>query len=326
MIFRKEKYYYDTKSLSYKQLNNNGNVFLSILQYITISSVISFIFIILLGTFIDSPKEKQLKREISFLELQYQSISEKISNAQLVLDDIQQRDDNIYRMIFEVEPIDESIRKAGFGGANRYEKYKGSKYSDLVIEAKKKIDKLNKQLFIQSKSFDDVIKLANDKATMLSCIPAIQPISNENLKRMASGYGYRIDPIYKTRKFHNGMDFSAPIGTPIYATGNGVIEKIKKSRSKTNYGNYILINHGYDYQSFYAHLDKILVSKGKQVKRGDLIGHVGNTGKSTAPHLHYEVRYKKRKINPANFYYNDLSPAEYEHMLFISSQENQSFD
>ena len=326
MIFGKDKYYYDTKSLSYKPIHKNMNVAFSILKYIIVSSIMSFIFIIVLGTIIDSPKEKQLKREIAFLELQYQSIYEKVSNAQLVLDDIQKRDDNIYRMIFEVEPIDESIRKAGFGGANRYEKYRGFKYSELIIEAKKKIDKLNKQLFIQSKSFDDVIQLANNKAAMLSCIPAIQPISNKDLKRMASGYGYRIDPIYKTRKFHNGMDFSAPIGTPVYATGNGVIEKIKRSRAKTNYGNYILINHGYDYQSFYAHLDKILVSAGKQIKRGDLIGHVGNTGKSTAPHLHYEVRYKKRKINPANFYYNDLTPQEYEHMLFISSQENQSFD
>ncbi len=325
-MIKNKKYYYDKKSLSFKQLDYKHSILSNLFKYIFTSTIISIIFILTMMFVIESPEEKKLKREIQFLELQYESISQKISNAQLVLDDIQQRDDNIYRMIFEVEPIDESIRKAGFGGVNRYEEYNGYNNSELVIETKKKIDKLNKQLFIQSKSFDEVIELANNKATMLSCIPAIQPISNENLRRMASGYGYRIDPIYKTRKFHHGMDFSAPIGTPVYATGNGVIQKIKKSRSKTNYGNYILINHGYDYQSFYAHLDKILVSKGKKVKRGDLIGLVGNTGKSTAPHLHYEVRYKERKINPANFYYNDLSPEEYEHMLFISSQENQSFD
>ena len=150
---------------------------------------------------------------------------------------------------------------------------------------------------------------------MLASIPAIQPVSNDDLTRMASGFGRRIDPIYKTKKFHYGMDFSAPIGTPVYATGNGTVAKIKKSRSKKDYGNYILINHGYDYESFYAHLDKVLVSKGKKVKRGDLIGYVGNTGKSTAPHLHYEVRYKKQKINPLNFYHNDLTPEEYEKRL-----------
>ena len=214
-----------------------------------------------------------------------------MNNAELVLDDIQKRDDNIYRMIFGVDPIDESIRKAGFGGVNRYEEYKGYNYSDLVIETQKNINQLSKQLFIQSKSLDQVIDLAQNKAKMLASIPAIQPISNENLNRMASGFGRRIDPIYKTNKFHYGMDFSAPIGTPIYATGDGKIEKIKRSRSKKDYGNYILINHGYDYQSIYAHLDKVLVSKGEKVKRGDLIGHVGNTGKSTAPHLHYEEWY-----------------------------------
>ena len=290
------------------------------------SLIIASIMTIIIFSLVDSPKEKKLKREIQNLELQYISIVEKMNNAELVLDDIQKRDDNIYRMIFGVDPIDESIRKAGFGGVNRYEEYKGYNYSELIIEAQQNIDQLSKQLFIQSKSFDQVIDLAQNKSHMLASIPAIQPISNENLTRMASGFGRRIDPIYKTNKFHYGMDFAAPIGTPIYATGDGIIEKTKNSRSKKDYGNYILINHGYDYQSFYAHLDKVLVSKGQKINRGDLIGYVGNTGKSTAPHLHYEVRYKKQKINPINFYHNDLSPQEYEQMLFMASQENQSFD
>ena len=326
MINNKTKYYYNKKSLSYEPINTHDNLFFSIFKYIVSSLIFASIITIALFSFIDSPKEKKLKREINNLELQYTAILEKMNQAEIVLDDIQKRDDNIYRMIFGIEPIDPSIRKAGFGGINRYEQYKGYKYSDLVIETKKNIDKLNKQLFIQSKSFDDVIILGKNKAKMLASIPAIQPISNKDLKRMASGYGMRIDPIYKTKKFHHGMDFSAPIGTPIYATGDGTIEKIKKSRSKKDYGNYILINHGYDYQSFYAHLDKVIVSKGKKVKRGDLIGYVGNTGKSTAPHLHYEVRYKKKKINPVNFYHSDLTPEEYQQMLIIASQENQSFD
>ena len=326
MINKKSTYYYDEKSLSYKEIKSNEiwgfTVFKYLMSSLIIASFITFLFI----SFVDSPKEKKLKREISNLELQYKSIQQQLINTELVLDDIQQRDDNIYRMIFGIDPIDSSIRKAGFGGANRYKQYEGYSYSDLVIETRKNIDKLKKQLFIQSKSFDEVIDLAKNKAEMLASIPAIQPISNDNLNRMASGFGMRIDPIYKTKKFHYGMDFSAPIGTPIYATGNGVVEKIKRSRSKKDYGNYILINHGYDYQSFYAHLDKVLVSKGQKVNRGDLIGHVGNTGKSTAPHLHYEIRYKKQKINPVNFYHSDLTPEEYEQMLNIASQENQSFD
>ncbi len=323
---KKTKYYYDKKSLSYKKINPHNTLFFSILKHILTSIVIASIMTFLVFSFVDSPKEKNLKREINNLKLQYTSILEKMTNTELVLDDIQKRDDNIYRMIFGVEPIDQSIRKAGFGGVNRYEQYQGYNYSELIIEAKKNVDKLSKQLFIQSKSFDEVVELAKNKAKMLSSIPAIQPIANDDLTRMASGFGRRIDPIYKTNKFHYGMDFAAPIGTPIYATGDGVIEKIKRSRSKKDYGNYILINHGYDYQSFYAHLDKVLVGKGKKVKRGDLIGYVGNTGKSTAPHLHYEVRYKKQKINPVNFYHSDLTPEEYKTMLIMSSQENQSFD
>tara|TARA_Y100000589_G_scaffold331432_1_gene384954 strand:+ start:16647 stop:17627 length:981 start_codon:yes stop_codon:yes gene_type:complete len=321
-----EKYYFDSKSLSYKKLKTKNALFFSLLKYSLSSVILASLITIILFNFIDSPKEKKLKREINNLELQYMAILKKVDQAELVLDDIQKRDDNIYRMIFGIDPIDESIRKAGFGGVNRYEQYKGYNYSDLIIESQKIIDQLQKQLFIQSKSFDEVIKLAKNKNDMLACIPAIQPISNEELSRMSSGFGRRIDPIYKTKKFHYGMDFAAPIGTPIYATGNGTIEKIKKTRSKKDYGNYILINHGYDYQSFYAHLDKVLVKKGQKVKRGDLIGHVGNTGKSTAAHLHYEVRYKREKINPINFYHSDLSPEEYEQMLFMASQENQSLD
>ena len=326
MINNKPKYYYDKKSLSYKKINERDHLVVSIFKYTMSSLIMASMMTFIVFLFIDSPKEKKLKREIYNLELQYSAILEDLHNAELVLDDIQKRDDNIYRMIFGIDPIDESIRKAGFGGINRYEQYKGYTYSELIIESKKNIDKLQKQLFIQSKSFDEVIHLAKNKAKMLASIPAIQPISNKELKRMASGFGRRIDPIYKTKKFHYGMDFAAPIGTPVYATGDGVIKKIKKSRSKKDYGNYILIDHGYEYESFYAHLDKVLVSKGKKVKRGDLIGHVGNTGKSTAPHLHYEVRYKKQKINPINFYHSDLNPEEYAKMLSIASQENQSFD
>tara|TARA_B110000196_G_scaffold141052_1_gene122138 strand:- start:1021 stop:1857 length:837 start_codon:yes stop_codon:yes gene_type:complete len=274
--------------------------------------------------FFDSPKEKRLKDEIYNLTSQYYVINNNMKQIEIVLDDIQERDDNIYRTIFEADPIPNSIRKQGFGGVNRYKKFEGYSNSKIIINTTRKIDQLTKQLYLQSKSFDEIINLAKNKSEMLASIPAIQPVSNKNLSRMASGYGYRIHPIYKTRKLHTGMDFSAKTGTEIYATGDGVISKIR--RSKRGYGNHVKINHGFGYETLYAHMSKYIVKRGQKVKRGEVIGYVGNTGTSVAPHLHYEVHKDKRRINPVNFYYNDLNPEEYEKMIEISSQSNQSFD
>ena len=321
----KIKYYYDTKTLSYKQIELNAfDKFKRSLSYLVASAFIGLIMVIIFFQFFDSPKEKRLKSEIENLVTQYDILSKKMTQIDLVLDDIQQRDDNIYRVIFEADPIPSSIRKAGFGGVNRYKDIRNFSNSELVIEVAKKADKLSKQLYIQSKSFDEVINLAKNKADMLASIPAIQPIANKDLGRVASGYGYRIHPIYKTRKLHTGMDFTAPQGTPIYATGDGKIEKVRRSRK--GYGNHVIIDHGYGYQTLYAHMKKYIVYRGQKVKRGEIIGYVGSTGTSVAPHLHYEVMKNKRKLNPVNYYYNDLSPEEYDKMLEISSQNNQSFD
>jgi murein DD-endopeptidase MepM/ murein hydrolase activator NlpD len=280
--------------------------------------------VIIFFQFFDSPKERILKREIKKLSSQYYIIEDKLQRVEIVLDDIQERDDNIYRIIFEADPIPKSIRKAGYGGINRYKDLTGFKNSELIISTASKIDQITKQLYIQSKSFDDIIELARNKKDMLAAIPAIQPVSNKDLSRMASGYGYRIHPIYKTRKFHYGMDFSTKTGTPIYATGNGKITKTKRSRK--GYGNHIVIDHGYGYKTLYAHMKKYVVKRGQVVKRGEIIGYVGNTGTSVAPHLHYEVHKNGKKINPVNFYYNDLDPEQYEKMLEMCSQNNQSFD
>ena len=321
----KIKYYYDTKTLSYKQIElNTFDKFKRFLSYVVASTFTGLIMVIVFFQFFDSPKEKKLKSEIENLIVQYDILSKKMTQIDLVLDDIQQRDDNIYRVIFEADPIPSSIRKAGFGGVNRYKDIRNFSNSELVVEITKKADKLSKQLYIQSKSFDEVIDLAKNKADMLASIPAIQPIANKDLGRVASGYGYRIHPIYKTRKLHTGMDFTAPQGTPIYATGDGKIAKVRRSRK--GYGNHVIIDHGYGYQTLYAHMTKYIVYRGQKVKRGEIIGYVGSTGTSVAPHLHYEVMKNKRKINPVNYYYNDLSPEEYEKMLEISSQNNQSFD
>ena len=275
-------------------------------------------------TFFDSPKEKMLNREIENMVFQYNQIKDKLNQISLVMADLQNRDDNIYRVIFEAEPIPNSIRKAGYGGVNRYEALKGYNNSDLIINTTKKLDQISKQLYIHSKSFDEIIELAKHKSELLAAIPAIQPVSNKNLSRMASGFGPRIDPIYKTKKFHAGMDFSAKTGTPIYATGNGKVIRVRKSRK--GYGNHVKIDHGYGYVTLYAHMQKYIVKKGQKVKRGEVIGYVGNTGKSVAPHLHYEVHKNGKKVNPVNFFYNDLTSEEYEKMIILSSQNNQSFD
>ncbi len=321
----KIKYYYDTKTLSYKRIElNTFDKFKRTLSFLSASAVIGLIMVIVFFQFFDSPKEKRLKSEIENLVVQYDILNKKMTQIDLVLDDIQQRDDNIYRVIFEADPIPSSIRKAGFGGVNRYKDIRNFNNTELVIEAAKKADKLSKQLYIQSKSFDEVIDLAKNKADMLASIPAIQPIANKDLSRMASGYGPRLHPIYKTRRLHTGMDFTAPQGTPIYATGDGKVAKVRRSRR--GYGNHVIIDHSYGYQTLYAHMTKYIVYRGQKVKRGEIIGYVGSSGTSVAPHLHYEVMKNKRKINPVNYYYNDLSPEEYEKMLEISSQNNQSFD
>ena len=321
----KVKYYYDTKTLSYKriQLSKLSKV-KKLLFFILSSAFLGLIMSIAFFQFFDSPKEKMLNREIKQLISQYEITQKKLQQVEIVLDDIQHRDDNIYRVIFEADPIPKTIRKAGYGGVNRYQNLKGYKNSDLIISTTKKIDQITKQLYIQSKSFDYIITLAENKEKMLASIPAIQPVSNKDLSRMASGYGYRIHPIYKTNKFHAGMDFSAKTGTPIYSTGDGTVYKVRKS--KRGYGNHVVINHGFGYKTLYAHMSKYTVKKGQKIKRGDIIGYVGNTGTSVAPHLHYEVHKDGKKINPVNFYYNDLTPAKYEKMLEICSQNNQSFD
>ena len=321
----KVKYYYDTKTLSYKRIElSKANKIKNSLYFLIGSALLGFVMVIIFFQFFDSPKEKILTREIKQLSTQYEVVQTKLRQVEVVLEDIQQRDDNIYRVIFEADPIPKSIRKAGYGGVNRYQNLTGFNNAELVISTTKKIDQITKQLYIQSKSFDDIIELAKNKANMLASIPAIQPVSNKDLSRMASGYGPRIHPIYKTKKFHAGMDFSAKTGTPIYATGDGKVSKVKKSRR--GYGNHVIIDHGFGYKTLYAHMSKYIVKKRQKVKRGDIIGYVGNTGTSVAPHLHYEVQKDGRKINPANFYYNDLTADQYEKMLEMCSKNNQSFD
>ncbi len=319
------KYRFNTKTLSYEKIERGWRQSLTrVAAFVAASSTFGLIFFFVISNYVDSPKEKLLKRENSYLKAQYDLLSERMNQATSVLADIQRRDDEIYRVIFEAEPISEEVREAGFGGVNRYKKLEGYKNSELVVESAKKIDQISKQLYIQSKSYDEVFKMAKSKEKMIASIPAIQPIPNKNLKRMASGYGMRMHPIHKIWKKHTGMDFSAERGTEIYATGDGKVIHAEKSRR--GYGYHIIIDHGYGYQTLYGHMQSFNVRRGQKVSRGEIIGYVGNTGTSVAPHLHYEVIRNGEKINPINFYFNDLSPEEYDQMIEISSQSNQSFD
>jgi len=325
----KVKYFYDPRTLSYRKIERNWrHKMRDWAIFFFTAFMFAFVFYVVADNFVDSPKEKRLKRELDNMVLQYEIMNQRMNQVSSVLEDMQYRDDNIYRVIFEAQPIPSEIRRAGFGGANRYKNLEGFSNSDIIIDTRKKLDILTKEAYVQSKSFDDVLELAKGKDKMLQSIPAIQPVANEDLNRVASGYGYRIHPIYKVRKMHTGMDFTAPIGTPIHATGDGTIAGGADAEQVggSGYGKYVVINHGYGYKTLYAHMSMIDVKPGQQVKRGDIIGYVGNTGSSTGPHLHYEVIKGGEKINPINFYYNDLTPAEYELMIQISSNSNQSFD
>ncbi|MDY7394911.1 M23 family metallopeptidase [Aureibaculum sp. 2210JD6-5] len=321
----KVKYYYDSDTLSYKKVVlRKRDKFKKLLVFFLGAISFGLIFMFISFQFIESPKEKAQKRELENLKLRYGLLDKKMAQIEDVLEGIQHRDNDIYRLYFEANPIPEEQRKAGFGGVNRYKSLEGFENSEMIIDVTKKMDILSKQLYIQSKSLDEIIKLAEDKEKLLASIPAIQPVNNEDLTRMASGYGWRSDPFTKARKMHKGMDFTAPTGTPIYATGNGVVDRADNNAS--GFGEHIEIDHGFGYKTIYAHLSKYNVKRGQKVKRGDLIGFVGNTGRSSGPHLHYEVHKNGKPINPINFYYGNLTPDEFEQMLKMAAQEGQSFD
>ncbi len=321
----KVKYRYNPDTLSYDRIETGFKYYLSgFFTYTGFGAVMGVVFFLAYVYLFDSPRESRLERENSRLISQYEIMAQTLDQVQVVLDDIQQRDENVYRVIYQADSIPNSVRKAGFGGVNRYNYLEDMDNASIVIKTALKLDLIKKQLYVQSKSFDEIESLTRRKEEMIRSIPAIQPISNNDLRRTASGWGWRIDPIYKIRKFHEGLDFSAPVGTEIYATGDGIAVNV--SVSPIGYGKYIEIDHGFGYSTLYAHLDGFKVKPGQRVKRGEVIGYVGNTGKSTAPHLHYEVRIKNLAVDPAHYFFQDLTPEQYEKMLHISSNSNQTFD
>ncbi|MFS4494442.1 M23 family metallopeptidase [Maribacter sp. 2308TA10-17] len=323
----KVKYYYDPDTLSYRKIEPKKSRRYRNIGLFFLGSALFGLFslILLLNTnIVNTPRELSLAREAKNYELQFELLNKKMGQIEQVLANIEDRDNNIYRLYFEANPIPEEQRRAGFGGINRYKSLEGFNNSEMVIATTKRLDIIKKQMAIQSKSLEEIALLAKEKEKLLAAIPAIQPVNNEELTRMASGFGWRSDPFTKARKMHRGMDFTAPKGTPIYASGDGKVTRADNNSS--GYGKHIRIDHGYGYLSLYAHLSKYNVKRGQKVKRGDLIGFVGSTGRSEAPHLHYEVFKDKERINPINFYYGSLSAKEFENMLKYATQENQSLD
>ena len=320
----KKKFHFNPETLSYEQIEHTIAHFLKQFLIHTLSGAsLGAVFFFIYVSTIQSPEEKQLSEEKRNMQAQYKVLQRQFENMQTVLTDMQQRDDNMYRVAFQADPIPLSVRRGTSANTEYYQQLLDMTNSEVVVATTKRLNELKKEIYIQSKSFDDLVVLAKNKDAMLLCLPAIQPVMNKNLKYMASGYGWRIDPVYHTRRFHAGMDFTAPTGTAIYATANGTI---MSAGWKQGYGNCIEINHGFGYVTLYGHMSAIKARAGQSVKRGDVIGLVGSTGKSTGPHLHYEVHLRGEIMNPANYYYMDLSPADYDRMIQMSSNSGQMFD
>jgi murein DD-endopeptidase MepM/ murein hydrolase activator NlpD len=319
------KYYYDTETCKYERIKTStGDIVLNTLGIISLTLAMAVGLLILYSSYFESPKELILKNEVKEMEFYYENLQAEVENLKQQLVNMEYRDDNIYRVVLGAEPIDKGIRDAGVGGLDRYEdiKNKNTIHEDIIVSLSESVDNLRRKIYIESKSQDDVVELAESKEKLFAAIPAIQPVANKQLIALASGFGMRIHPIYKVKKMHTGIDFAAAIGTPIYATADGVIDKLHVSFS--GYGKMLEIDHGFGYRTRYAHMHGFAVKQGQKIKRGDLIGYVGDTGLSTAPHLHYEVFVNGSHANPVHYFFNDLNPAEYEKIIELASIENQS--
>jgi murein DD-endopeptidase MepM/ murein hydrolase activator NlpD len=319
------KYYYDTETCKYERVRTKkSDVILNALGLISLTVIMAVALLFLYSSYFESPKELILKNEVKELEFYYDKLNKDVELLNKVLNNIEHRDDNIYRVVLGAEPIEKSVRDVGIGGADRYSdiREKTVDHGSLVIGLHEKVDKLRRKLYIESRSQDEVVHLAERKEKLFAAIPAIQPISNKQLIALASGFGLRIHPVYKVKKMHNGIDFAASIGTPIYATADGKVAIVDVKFS--GYGKLVEIDHGFGYRTRYAHMHDFAVRVGQNVKRGDLIGYVGNTGMSTAPHLHYEVMINGGQVDPVHYFFNDLSAGEYEKILELASTENQS--
>lgn len=322
---KKIKYYYNSNTLRYEKLVTPLRVkILRVFGFVAASLVTAAFISYLAFQFIGSPKEKLLAVENERLTFKFQEINEKVVDLQLQMSELEKRDNDVYRAIFEAKPIPDSAREKSIEKKKDAAKVDRMNDQEIINSIEKSLNVLTNRLQIQNKSFNEIKNLLNNKEELLASTPAIQPVSNKNLDRIASGFGYRIDPIYKTVKLHAGLDFTATTGTPIYATAKGTVKVA--GYHVGGYGNHVVINHGYGYETLYGHMARIKVRVGQQIKRGEVIGYVGSTGKSTGPHCHYEVHKYGQKIDPIYFFYNDLSPEQFDRLLKKAAASNQSLD
>lgn len=321
----KKKYKYNPQTLSYEEVSISiGMRILRLILWMAPSIIMGLVLAFIFSRRLDSPKEQLLKSEIDLYKEEIARMNSDMELVNKVLDDIEKRDEDLYRVALYADEFPKELRMMGTGGSDKYSYLDGFSNSQLLKRTSERLDNIEQRLQAQSLSFKELLELAKNKEKMLSSIPAIQPVSNKNLREMASGFGYRIDPIYKTRRMHTGMDFTARVGTDVYATGDGVVEALEVSG--WGYGRCIVINHGYGYKTRYAHLSAFKVRQGQKVKRGELIGLVGNTGKSTGPHLHYEVEKGGKKVNPVHYYHSDLTPEQYEKLIEMSQNSFKALD
>jgi murein DD-endopeptidase MepM/ murein hydrolase activator NlpD len=322
---KKIKYYYNTNTLRYEKLETPLRVkLLRVFGFIAAALVTAALISYFAFQFIGSPNERILMDQNRSLKDHYAQVEAELKSIQKQMQELEKRDNDVYRAIFEANPIPDSARAKELADKKEKEVVENIKDYQLVASINQTLENLGSRIAAQRKSYDQVDELVKNKEQLLSHTPAIQPVSNKDLSRIASGFGSRIDPVYKTIKFHYGLDFAAPQGTPIYATADGVATTAGSTGN--GYGNHVVLNHGYGYETLYGHMVRVKVRNGQAVKRGEVIGWVGSTGKSTGPHCHYEVHKYGQKIDPIYFFYNDLTPAQFDQLLKKAAASNQSLD
>jgi murein DD-endopeptidase MepM/ murein hydrolase activator NlpD len=324
-LMKKIKYHYNTNTLRYEKLETPLRVtLLKILGFLTTSMITALIIVSIAFRYLDSPKEKLLKLQYERATENYTILNDRIKNLQQQMIELEKRDNDVYRVIFEANPIPDSARARAMEKQKEFLLVQSMDQRDLSASIASNLNNLIKRVAFQDKSFDEIETFIKNKEVLLASTPAIQPVSNKDLNRIASGFGYRIDPVYKTVKMHAGLDFAAPQGTPVYATANGIV-KIA-GNTGNGYGNHVVISHGYGYETVYGHMYRTKSRPGQRVKRGEIIGYVGTTGKSTGPHLHYEVQKNNQHLDPVYFFYNDLTPEQFDRILKVAASGNQSLD
>lgn len=322
---KKIKYFFNTHTLRFEKVEVPLRVrLLQTFGFIAASIVTGVIIVIVMFQYIDSPKEKLLRQQNQAYKESYSVLQERVKQLELQMNELENRDNDVYRSIFEADPIPDSARVKVMEAKKEVQLIQNLSNSDLLETMVGQLNNLSLRMAYQTKSFTEITDMVKNKEKLLKAIPAIQPVNNKNLNRVASGFGYRVDPLYKDYRLHAGLDFAAPSGTPIYATADGVVQSA--GFNTDGYGNKVVINHGYGYQTLYGHMVRVKARVGQSVKRGEVIGYIGSTGKSTGPHCHYEVIKRGQKVDPVYYFYNDLTPAQFDRILKAAATNKQSLD